>query len=77
MIWPKLVTIALDELKWDKVGIKIDENYLSRYKYADDIDLISSNLNGPQKMFTELNDGAQQIGLRMNYRKIISIDQDM
>lgn len=37
--------ICLSMLKWDKVRLHIDENYLSQFRFVDYIILISSNRN--------------------------------
>lgn len=72
-ISPKLFTLALEDvfkkLEWSKKGINIDGRYLNHLRFADDIVLISNNLEELREMLTELKTASEEIGLKMNMGK--------
>ena len=72
-ISPKLFTAVLEEvfrkLDWSKKGIKINGEFLSHLRFADDIVIISSNPNELEEMLTELAEASIQVGLKMNLQK--------
>ena len=56
-------------LDWENKGIKIDGEYLSNLRFADDIALFAENLQDLQKMLNELNEESKKVGLHMNFSK--------
>ena len=72
-ISPKLFTACLEEvfkqLDWEEKGLRIDGEYLSHLRFADDIVLITEDPRNLQKMLEELNIKSKDIGLKMNLKK--------
>lgn len=72
-ISPKLFTLALENifktLTWDKKGINIDGSHLNHLRFADDIVLISSNIQELKDMLEQLKGAAEGVGLKMNISK--------
>lgn len=72
-ISPKLFTLALEnvfkKLSWENRGIRIDGSYLSHLRFADDLVLISSDVNELEQMLQELDRASKEIGLKMNEKK--------
>ena len=70
---PKLFTACLEmifrNLDWENKGIRIDGEYLSNLRFADDIALFAENLHDLQKMLDELNEESKKVGLYMNFSK--------
>ena len=70
---PKLFTACLEmifrRLDWESKGIKIDGEYLSNLRFADDIALFAENLHDLQLMIDELNEESKKVGLHMNFSK--------
>ena len=70
---PKLFTACLErafrQLNWSEKGIKIDGEYLSHLRFADDIIIFASTKEELQQMLTELNEASKSVGLLMNSRK--------
>ncbi|XP_014676817.1 PREDICTED: uncharacterized protein LOC106816711 [Priapulus caudatus] len=56
-------------LDWEARGIKIDAEYLSHLRLADDILLIANSLEESQEIIIELNDASKTVGLHMNFKK--------
>jgi hypothetical protein len=81
-ISPKLFTLALEDtfksLNWDKKGININGTYMSHLRFADDIVIISEDLDQLKDMIKELQDASSKIGLEMNVdkTKILSPTQE-
>ncbi|XP_044755023.1 uncharacterized protein LOC123313977 [Coccinella septempunctata] len=69
----KLFTLALENvfklLQWKTKGINVDGSYLNHLRFADDIVLISGNLQELSVMLNELNDALRKVGLKMNISK--------
>ena len=72
-ISPKLFTAILQsifrKLNWSKMGIKINGEYLSNLRFADDIVPIAANLGQAQLMLQQLSEEASKVGLKMNLSK--------
>ena len=70
---PKFFTACLErafrQLNWLEKGIKIDGEYLSHLRFADDIIIFASTKEELQQMLTELNEASKSVGLHMNFRK--------
>jgi len=70
---PILFTAVLEEvfktLDWKKKGLRINGEYLSHLRFADDIVLFASNTEDLTSRLEELNSAGQKIGLRMNLKK--------
>lgn len=79
-ISPKLFTLALEDvfktLHWDNKGIKINGLYLNHLRFADDIVLISENLDELESMIQELKTASAKIGLEMNINKTKILSPD-
>lgn len=56
-------------LSWKKVGININGRYLSHFRFADDIVLLSENTNQLQMMITTLHEESRKVGLEINLKK--------
>lgn len=72
-ISPKLFTLALEnvfkQLNWENRGLNIDGMHLHHLRFADDIVLISTDLDELNIMLNELNEESRKIGLHMNLNK--------
>lgn len=72
-ISPRLFTATLENifrsLDWEEKGIKINGEYLSHLRFADDIFLCSGNTQELQQMLQELADESKMRGLKMNLSK--------
>lgn len=70
---PKLFTLALENvfksLQWEMKGVNIDGSYLSHLRFADDIVLMSSDIQELNDMIRQLNDASKNVGLEMNISK--------
>ena len=72
-ISPKLFTATLESifrrLNWENKGVKIDGEFLSNLRFADDIFLCTETPQELQQMLQELSDESRQLGLKMNITK--------
>ena len=72
-ISPKLFTATLESifrrLNWEHKGVKIDGEFLSKLRFADDIFLCTETLQELQQMLQELSDESRRMGLKMNITK--------
>ena len=72
-ISPKLFTATLDSifrrLNWEHKGVKIDGEFLSNLRFADDIFLCTETPQELQQMLQELSDESRRMGLKMNIAK--------
>ena len=73
IISPKLFTATLENifrrLNWENKGVKIDGEFLSSLRFADDIFLCTETPQELQQMLQELSDESRQMGLKMNMTK--------
>ena len=76
-ISPKLFTATLESifrrLNWENKGVKIDGEFLSNLRFADDIFLCTETPQELQQMLQELSDESKRMGLKMNIAKTIII----
>ena len=56
-------------LNWENKGVKIDGEFLSNLRFADDIFLCTETPQELQQMLQELSDESRQMGLKMNITK--------
>ena len=72
-ISPKLFTATLESifrrLNWENKGVKIDGQFLSNHRFADDIFLCTETPQELQQMLQELSDESRRMGLKMNIAK--------
>ena len=72
-ISPKLFTATLESifrrLNWENKGVKIDGEFLSNLRFADDIFLCTETPQELQQMLQELSDESRRMGLNMNIAK--------
>ncbi|MCJ3109057.1 reverse transcriptase family protein, partial [Klebsiella pneumoniae] len=72
-ISPMLFTACLEEifksLDWNEKGLRINGDYLSNLRFADDIVLFSNDGDELQKMIEDLSRESAKVGLRMNMQK--------
>ena len=82
-ISPKLFTATLESifrrLNWENKGVKIDGQFLSNLRFADDIFLCAETpqeLTRLQHMLQELSDESRRMGLKMNIAKtnVMAVD---
>ncbi|KAK6729268.1 hypothetical protein RB195_006363 [Necator americanus] len=59
----------MKSFSWEERGIRVDGNFLSNIRFADDIVLFSSSTNEAETMLNELNEAGKRIGLRINRKK--------
>ena len=69
-ISPKLFTAELESifrrLTWETRGLKIDGEYVTYLRFADDIVICANTPHEPQQMLQELTDQSETQGLKMN-----------
>ena len=74
-ISPKLFTATLESiilfrrLNWENKGVKIDGEFLSNIRFADDIFLCTETPQELQQMLQELSGESRQMGLKINITK--------
>ena len=72
-ISPKLFAATLESihrrLNWENKGVKIDGEFLSNLRFADDICLCTETPQELQQMLQELSDESSRMGLKMNIAK--------
>ena len=79
-ISPKLFTATLESifrrLNWENKGVKIDGEFLSNLRFADDIFLCTETQQEIQHMLQELSDESRQMSLKMNITttKVMVVD---
>ena len=72
-ISPKLFTATLESifrtLNWENKGVRIDGEFLSNIRFADDIFLCTETPQELQHRLQELSDESRRMGLKMNITK--------
>ena len=72
-ISPKLFSASLEnvmrQLEWEDMGVKIDGRQLHHLRFADDIVLITPNIEQAERMLAEFDCACGRIGLRLNLTK--------
>ncbi|KAK6736563.1 hypothetical protein RB195_019322 [Necator americanus] len=72
-ISPKIFCAILENavrgLEWDDMGVKVDGRHLHHLRFADDIVLITSNINQAEQMLVEIDETCRKIGLQLNLDK--------
>ena len=72
-ISPKLFTATLERifrrLNWENKGVKIDGEFLSNLRFADDIFLCTETPQELQQMLQEISDESRRMSLKMNIAK--------
>ena len=72
-ISPKLFTATLEStfrrLNWENKGVKIDGEFLSNLRFADDIFPCTETPQDLQQMLQELSDESRRMGLKMDIAK--------
>lgn len=70
---PKLFTAVLEDVfrqfDWSDHGLRINGEYLSNLRFADDIILFAKSSQELQRMLTDLDTCSKQVGLNMNTSK--------
>ena len=63
-------------LNWENKGVKIDGEFLSNLRFADDIFICTETPQELQQMLQELSDESRRMGLKMNIAKtkVIVVD---
>uniref|UniRef100_W6NSS2 TIR-NBS-LRR type disease resistance protein n=1 Tax=Haemonchus contortus TaxID=6289 RepID=W6NSS2_HAECO len=56
-------------LEWEDLGVKGDGRYLHNLRFADDIVLITPNIEQAERMLAEFDNACGRIGLRLNLAK--------
>uniref|UniRef100_A0A7I4YYC4 Reverse transcriptase domain-containing protein n=1 Tax=Haemonchus contortus TaxID=6289 RepID=A0A7I4YYC4_HAECO len=68
-ISPKIFSAALENimrhLEWEDLGVKVDGRYLHHLRFADDIVLITPNIEQVERMLAEFDSACGKIGLRL------------
>uniref|UniRef100_A0A7I4YQW8 Reverse transcriptase domain-containing protein n=1 Tax=Haemonchus contortus TaxID=6289 RepID=A0A7I4YQW8_HAECO len=76
-ISPKLFSAALENimrhLEWEDLGVKVDGRFLHHLRFADDIVLITPNIEQAERMLAEFDSACGKIGLRLNLTKTMFI----
>uniref|UniRef100_A0A7I4Z2I0 Reverse transcriptase domain-containing protein n=1 Tax=Haemonchus contortus TaxID=6289 RepID=A0A7I4Z2I0_HAECO len=69
----KLFNAALENvmrhMEWESMGVKVDGRYLHHLRFADDIVLITPNIEQAEQMLAEFDNACGKIGLRLNLTK--------
>ncbi|KAE9420057.1 hypothetical protein Angca_005704, partial [Angiostrongylus cantonensis] len=69
----KLFTATLQNvmrtLEWDNMGVKIDGRQIYHLRFADDIVLITPDINQAERMLADFDKACGKIGLRLNLKK--------
>ena len=73
-ISPKLFTATLESiifrrLNWENKGVKIDGEFFTNLRFADDIFVCTETPHELQQMLQELSDGSRRMGLKINIAK--------
>uniref|UniRef100_W6NEW2 RNA-directed DNA polymerase (Reverse transcriptase) domain containing protein n=1 Tax=Haemonchus contortus TaxID=6289 RepID=W6NEW2_HAECO len=70
---PRLFSTILENIirhsKWEDLGVKVNGRYLLHLRFADDIVLITPNIEQAERMLAEFDNACGKIGLRLNLTK--------
>ena len=64
----------LRRLNWENKGVKIDGQFLSNLRFADDLFVCTETPQELQHMLQELYDESRRMGLKLNIAKAIVVD---
>ncbi|MCL1440820.1 reverse transcriptase domain-containing protein, partial [Enterobacter hormaechei] len=56
-------------LVWEQVGVRVNGEYLSNLRFADDIALLSNSGDELQSMLSALDEQSRTVGLKINMQK--------
>ena len=72
-ISPKLFSAALEnvmrQLEWEDMGVKVDGRQLHHLRFADDIVLITPNIEQAERMLADFDCACGKVGLQLNLTK--------
>ncbi|KAJ8705403.1 hypothetical protein PYW07_011230 [Mythimna separata] len=60
---------VIGQLQWERVGLNINNKFISHLRFADDIVLLSESKTELQSMLNDLHTASQQVGLEINRSK--------
>ncbi|XGW07565.1 hypothetical protein V3C99_010604 [Haemonchus contortus] len=63
-------------LEWEHLGVKVDGRFLHHLRFADDIVLITPNIEQAERMLAEFDSACGKIGLRLNLTKTMFMKTD-
>uniref|UniRef100_A0A7I5E7K9 Reverse transcriptase domain-containing protein n=1 Tax=Haemonchus contortus TaxID=6289 RepID=A0A7I5E7K9_HAECO len=58
-------------LEWEDLGVKVDGRFLHHLRFADDIVLITPNIERAERMLAEFDSACGKIGLKLNLTKMM------
>ena len=58
----------INNINWEKKGVRIDGEYLS-HLFSDDMDLIANSTSKLQDMFQDIHDISKPVGLKVHLEK--------
>ncbi|XGW28380.1 hypothetical protein V3C99_008282 [Haemonchus contortus] len=77
-ISPKLAALKniMRHSEWENFRVKVDDRYLQDLRIADDIMLITINIDQAERMIAECDNACGKVGLRVNLIETISWETD-
>ncbi len=69
MLFTATLESIFRRLNWENKGVKIDGEFLSNLRFADDIFLCTETPQELQQMLQELSDESRQMGIKINITK--------
>nr|CDJ88937.1 RNA-directed DNA polymerase (reverse transcriptase) domain containing protein [Haemonchus contortus] len=64
-------------LEWEDLGVKVDGCYLHHLRFADDIVLITRNIEQAERMLAEFDNACGKIGLKLNLAKTMFVKKGL
>ncbi|VDO25618.1 unnamed protein product [Haemonchus placei] len=64
-------------LEWEDLGVKVDGRFLHHLRFADDIVLITPNIEQAERMLAEFDSACGKIGLRLNLTKTMLMRNEL